>query len=105
MAFERARVDVLELGLAVRVVAPFLRLPVRLERELEFVHEQLADLRVADDETLGPHAFGRLPQALGGPLQRAFRVAALVGLDQPPQRLDDTRLRLGDRLAPAPPGA
>jgi hypothetical protein len=63
---------------------------------------------VADPVAQALQPFGQVAQALGGPQQRALRVAGGGRIDQPAQILQQGRIQAGQRLAapagPAHPG-
>src|SRR2546426_6238745 len=91
--------DVAELRVAVRmVVVALLGLTVALEAVVEVV-QQLGDLHVADRMILPGQFFRNGSRALTGPAQRRLRVAPRVVLDEGFQRVQELRVRHGDRFA------
>ncbi len=74
-------VDVPELGVPVRMVVPFLGLPVALQAVIH-LPQQLRHLFVADGVSLAGQFVRQRPGALAGPAQRRLRIAPRQRLDQ-----------------------
>ena len=93
-------VDVVELRIAVGIVRSLARLAVGLQAVVELV-QQLADKRAADFVAHVAQAPAELAQALACPQQRRLRVAPRLRLDQATQIVEQARIGLAHRLAPA----
>jgi len=93
-------VDVLELGVAVRVTGSLAGLAVGLTTVLQLA-QQPADQFLADLEPLTPQRLGNVALAAADPAQRRFRVAADRILNQGLQGHEQPRLSFDSALAPA----
>jgi hypothetical protein len=91
-------VEVAELGIPVGVLGALEGLDVGLEAE-PFPPQQSAHRRGGDPMALPGELLGQVPQRLGRPPQRRFRVTALVRLDQRQQGRDQVGVLPGSRLA------
>jgi hypothetical protein len=91
-------VEVAELGIPVGVLGALEGLDVGLQAE-PFPPQQSAHRRGGDRMALPGELLGQVPQRLGCPPQRRFRVTALVRLDQRQQGRDEVGVLLGGRLA------
>ena len=95
-------VDVPELRIPVRMLVPLQRLGVALQAEA-ILPQQAADRGRRHRMPLPGQLAGQVPQRLGRPPQRRFRVAALVRLHQRQQGRHQTRIQRRSALAaPAP---
>src|SRR5271166_2188593 len=94
-------IDVRELGIPIRAVAPFARLAIGLAtvflRPQQLSHQPLADL-----ETLGNQRLDQMALAAADPAQRRARITADRILDQCLKRRRQPWLMHNRRLAPAP---
>jgi hypothetical protein len=99
-------VEVAELAVAVWVLGALQRLAGALQR-IALLLEQPAHGVVADWVALRGQRLGELAGRLGRPAQRATGIAAGVGVDQSLQRLDQSRVGVGQALGAAagPPDA
>jgi hypothetical protein len=95
-------VEVAELGIPVGVLGALEGLDVGLQAE-PFPPQQSAHRRGGDRVALPGELVGQVPQRLGRPPQRRFRVTALVRLDQRQQGWDEVGVLLGGGGA-SPPG-
>jgi hypothetical protein len=91
-------VEVAELGIPVGVLGALEGLGVGLQAE-PFPPQQSAHRRGGDRMALPGELLGQVPQRLGCPPQRRFRVTALVRLDQRQQGWDEIRVLLSGGLA------
>ena len=92
------RVDEGKLRVAVRMPAALACLGVGLQAEAEIV-QQRADQGAADPVALGLQLVGEPAQALAGPAQRRFRIAARGRLDQGLESRPQLRIGLDRGLA------
>jgi len=91
-AVRRLGVDVLELGVAVGVLAPFDRLTRRLQAVAE-LSEQARNCLVADaDPVLREHLGRQFVRALARPSQRGLRVSTGSRIDEDSERGDQLRM-------------
>jgi hypothetical protein len=103
----RLLVEVAELGVPNLVLGTLQGLDRALQ-PVALLAQQPAHGVVADRMPLGGKRLGQLASGLTGPAQRALRVAAGVGVDQPVQRLQQARVGVAAALgavvlADAPP--
>jgi hypothetical protein len=92
-------IQVAELGVPVGVLGAL----QGLERALQpvaLLAQQPAHGVIADPMPLGGERLGQLPGGLARPAQRALRVAAGVGVDQPIQRHNQPRIGVTPPLGP-----
>src|SRR3990172_229417 len=88
-----------ELLVTIRMVCSLFRLPVALQAIVQIV-EYLRHLRMTDRMFLPGELRGNCPRTFTNPLQRRFRIAARLAIDHCFQRLQQTRVRFRDGLAP-----
>jgi hypothetical protein len=93
-------VHVAKLGVPVRMLGALQRLLGALQR-VALLLQQPPDGVIADPMALRRQRLGQLPCGLARPAQRATRIPAGVGVDQPVQRLQQARLALCQSLWPA----
>ena len=93
-------IDILELGMTIRVVLTFLGLPVGLQAVPQ-VCQQRSDRLVTYRMTLLAEFVGHSSGALGGPVQRRLRVSPCGRFDQGLQVGEDGRIVLLDRMPAA----
>jgi hypothetical protein len=93
-------IDILELGVAIRVILTFFGLAIGLQA-VPPVIEQGGDGRVTYRMTLGAEFLGQLPRTLGGPAQGRLRVPSCGGFDQDPQGGEESRIVLFHEMAAA----
>ena len=93
-------VDMLELGVAVRVAGAFAGLAVGLQAEAQTT-QQPAHQLLAGAEALRSQRCSQMALALADPQQGRLRIAADRRLHQPVQSIQKSRLGLGRRLAAA----
>jgi len=91
-------VDIPELGIPVGVLGALQGLDVGLQAE-PFPPQQSAHRRGGDRVPLPGQLLGQVPQRLGRPPQRRFRVAAFVRLHQRQQGWEEVGVLLDGRLA------
>src|SRR6202040_4036987 len=94
------RIDVFELGIAVRVARALAGLLVRLQAEAQAAQQPPDQLLAGGKAALGQRA-GKMALALADPQQRRLRIATDRRLHQLGERLQQPRFGLGFRLAPA----
>ena len=94
-------VDVLELGVAIRVVFAFPGLPVRLEAVADLL-EQATDRVVADPMAQSAEFVGQVARALGGPKQGGFGITTGRGFEQRAEVVEQLGIGLCRRGRPAP---
>jgi hypothetical protein len=94
-------IDVLELGIPVRVALALDRLVIGLEAVAQIV-EQSVDRPLADDVPSGLEPLGQLVRTLARPPQRRDRVATSHGIDQGFQFTKQVWIMIGHRLATTP---
>ena len=92
-------VEVAELGITVGVLGTLQGLDRALQ-PVALLAQQPPHGVVADRMPLGGERLGQFPGGLAGPAQRALRVAAGVGVDQPVQRLQQARVGVASPLGP-----
>src|SRR6058998_194322 len=95
------KIDVPELCIAILVILPLLGLAVALQAVVQVV-KNLRDLHVADGMLLSTQCLGDGPRALANPSQRRLGIPTRLLVNQPFQRLHQTRIGLGDRFAAGP---
>jgi hypothetical protein len=92
------RVDVAELSVAVRMLAPLDRLGVGLQAEA-LLPQQVSDRVRADRVALAGELVGQLPGGLGRSAQWRHRISARARLDQGQQGRPQPPVHLSDPLA------
>ena len=92
-------IDMPELLVTIRMVCSLFRLPVALQAIVQIV-KYLRHLRVTDQMFLPGELRCNCPRALTNPSQGRFRITACLAIYQCFQRLQQTRIRFRDGLAP-----
>ena len=82
-----------KLRIAIRVICAFLGLAIALQAVVQ-VMKNLRDLHVADRMLLLAQFLGDGPRAFANPAQRRLRVSARLLINQPFERLHQTRIGL-----------
>src|SRR5260370_28259241 len=95
------RIDVFELGVAIRVARTLAGLAVRLQAEAQAAQQPPDQLLAGGKAALGQRA-GEMALALADPQARRLRIATDRRLHQLAERLPQPRFGLGFWLAPAP---
>ena len=96
--------DVLELGIAIRVVVPLFGLAVGLEA-ISQIAQQPADGLMAQVMPQVSQGVGQISRALAGPEQRGHGIAAGGRIDEPLEVAEQGPIGRRDRVAPAPGSA
>ena len=96
-SFDR-QVDVAKLRIAIWVIHSLLGFAITLEAVTQLM-KNLGNLHVAGRVLLLIEFFGDGPRTFANPAQRRLWVAARLLINQPFERLDQTRIRFGDRFA------
>ena len=91
-------VDVAKLRVAIGVIRSLLGLAVTLQAIVQ-VMKNLCHLHVADGMLLLTQFLGNGPRTFANPAQRRLWVSARLLINQPFERLHQTRIGLGDRFA------
>ena len=86
-------VDIVELGVAIRMAASFLRFPIGLQAVVRRM-QQIGDRLVTNAKTLFAQRPRQMSQALACPSQGRLRIASCRGFHQGIQGLRQPRLRL-----------
>jgi len=94
-------IDILELGIPIRMTFALDRLAIGLKAVAQVV-EQSVDRPLADDVSSAPKTIGQLMRTLARPPQRRHRIATSHGINQGFQFTKQIRVMIGHRLSPAP---